>query len=256
MKNEIVPCTGWSRNLLLANDHMEKWIAYIIEDAIFLRSFDHVTGAISPDGGCNFETFTNGDMLEIESLSPLASLAPGESVSHTEIWHLACRTSGILPDAKTSPLRAALFALLAIFALAGCETVETDGPTRAAMNAAIPSEQPGDYFIGRRMYKQDYKMWGWVREPGKPWKTARLVMMNEQGKLAPDREAGKLGSDNNYEYRLLGRFSGERVYEPASDSFYPEFVLKGSEVLSAAPARIFSTKRQEEPAVRILVPPI
>lgn len=68
--------------------HKEHWIAYIIDDAIFLKTFDYITGAIYPDGGCNFETFTNDDMLEIESLSPLASLAPGESVSHTENWYL------------------------------------------------------------------------------------------------------------------------------------------------------------------------
>jgi len=68
--------------------HKEKWVAYIIDDSIFLKTFDHVTGAVYPDGGCNFETFTNDDMLEIESLSPLASLAPGESVSHTENWYL------------------------------------------------------------------------------------------------------------------------------------------------------------------------
>ncbi|MEI6035330.1 MAG: hypothetical protein WCS65_13760 [Verrucomicrobiae bacterium] len=151
---------------------------------------------------------------------------------------------------------AVFFVVAAVFLTAGCETVAPDGAARAAMDAAISSEPPGDYFIGRRMYKQDYKMWGWVREPGKPWKTARLVMMNEQIKLAPDREAGKLGSDNNYEYRLLGGFSGNLVYEPASDSFNPEFVLKGYEVRSSAPPRIFSTKRQEDPAVRILVPPI
>lgn len=146
-------------------------------------------------------------------------------------------------------------ALLAL-AFVGCETVESDAPARSAMNAAIAAEQPGDYFIGRRMYKRDYKMWGWVRQPGQPWKSAKLVMMNEQVKLAPDREAGKLGTDNNYEYRLIGGYSGQLVYEPASDSFYPEFLLKGYEVRSTAPARIFSTKRQEEPAVRILVPPI
>ncbi|MEI6280068.1 MAG: hypothetical protein WCQ16_11910 [Verrucomicrobiae bacterium] len=68
--------------------HKEKWIAYIIEDSIFLKTFDRITGAIYPDGGCNFETFTNNDMLEIESLSPLASLAPGDAVSHTENWYL------------------------------------------------------------------------------------------------------------------------------------------------------------------------
>lgn len=153
-------------------------------------------------------------------------------------------------------LRLLAAALFLVFLGAGCETMAPDAGAIASMNAAIPSEQPGDYFVGRRMYKQDYKMWGWVREPGKPWKSAKLVMMNEQIKLAPDREAGKLGSDNNYEYRLFGSFSGNLVYEPASDSFYPEFILKGYEVKSTAPARIFSTKRQEDPAVRILATPL
>ena len=148
-----------------------------------------------------------------------------------------------------------LFAAV-LLGLTGCETVDLDAAPMAAMNAAIPNEQPGDYFIGRRMYKQDYKMWGWVREPGRPWKTAKLVMMNEQTKLAPDREAGKLGADNNYEYRLTGGFSGQLVYEPASDQFYPEFLLKGCDVKDPAPARIYSTKRQEDPAVRILAPPL
>ncbi len=150
----------------------------------------------------------------------------------------------------------AMGCVVAVFCLGGCQTVEIDSPARAEMNAAISAEQPGDYFIGRRMYKKDYKMWGYVREPGKPWKSAQLVMMNEQVKLAPDREAGKLGSDNSYEYRLYGGFSGEKVYEPASDEFYPEFVLKGYEVRSGAPARIYSTKRQEDPTVRIIAPPI
>lgn len=153
-------------------------------------------------------------------------------------------------------MKTLLAAVLLAFALAGCETVDVNAGARAEMNAAIQAEQPGDYFIGRRMYKQDYKMWGWVREPGRPWKTAKHVMLNEQVKLAPDREAGKLGTDNNYEYRLLGGFSGQLVYEPASDRFYPEFVLKGYELRSTAPARIYSTKRQEEPAVRILAPPM
>ena len=161
-----------------------------------------------------------------------------------EMRNAKCMAAGLL---------AGLFLLLVF---SGCETVDLDAGPMAAMNAAIPNEQPGDYFIGRRMYKQDYKMWGWVREPGQPWKTAKLVMMNEQTKLAPDREAGKLGADNNYEYRLLGGFTGQLVYEPASDKFYPEFLLKGYEIKSPSPARIFSTKREEDPAVRILSPPL
>ena len=123
------------------------------------------------------------------------------------------------------------------------------------MNTAIAGEAQGNYFIGRRMYKSDYKMWGWVREPGQGWPTARLVMFNEQRKLAPDREKGKIGSDNNYEYKLLGRFSGETVYEPASDRFYPEFILEGYELLNTNPTGIYIVKEQEDPDVRIIMKP-
>ncbi len=156
---------------------------------------------------------------------------------------------------KSNALRC-LLTILASLALFGCETMDSGAESRAAMNAAIRAEQPGNYFIGRRMYKRDYKVWGWVREPGKPWKTARLVMLNEQKKLAPDREQNRLGSDNNYEYRLSGGFSGDMVYEPASDGIYPEFVLTGYEIRSTSPPNIYQQKRQSEPGVRLLQPPL
>lgn len=143
----------------------------------------------------------------------------------------------------------------AALALAGCESMDTDAAGRASMNQAIRAEQPGNYYVARRMYKKDYKVWGWVREPGKPWKTARLVMLNEQRQLAPDRAANKLGMDNGYEYTLTGSFSGQTVYEPASDGFYPEFILVGAEVRSVSPPNIYQQKRQNKPEVRILQPP-
>lgn len=140
--------------------------------------------------------------------------------------------------------------------LTGCETInQQDMAAREAMNAAIRQEAPGNYFIGRRLYKKDFKMWGWVREPGKPWSTAQLVMLNEQKKLAPDRERGKLGDDNNYEYKLFGYFSGDMVYEPASNRFYPEFVLTGYELRSIAPPPIYRNPKAIDPAARILTPP-
>lgn len=145
--------------------------------------------------------------------------------------------------------------LLALFVAAGCETTSTTvrpDPRAAAMIAAEP---PGNYFVGRRYYKKDYKMWGWVRRPGQPWNTAQLVMMNENAKLAPDRAAGTLGIDNNVEYRLQGRFTGGRVYEPASNDFYPEFVLTGYEVVSRTPPNIYADRRALDPAVRLLAPP-
>jgi len=123
------------------------------------------------------------------------------------------------------------------------------------MLAEINAEPAGDYFIGRRYYKVDYKFWGYIRKPGESWAFAKMVMLNEQQKLAPDRELGKLGSDNGYEYKLYGNFSGETVYEPASNGFYPEFVLKGYELKNVSPAPIFKVVGALDPQRRIIAKP-
>ena len=128
--------------------------------------------------------------------------------------------------------------------LAGCAT-ESSGIEQVRVNAAqkIAAEPPGDYFIGHRYFKGSvFKFWGYVRKPGTPWKSAQLVVLNEKEKLAPDRETRTFGSDNNYEYKLHGCFSGQTVYEPASNGFYPEFVLKSYELISTNPPPIFRSQ--------------
>jgi hypothetical protein len=127
--------------------------------------------------------------------------------------------------------------------LNSCETVPPGiQQARAAMAQSISNEPIGDYYIGRRYFKPDFKFWGYVRRPGQPWSTAQLVMLNEKQKLAPDRERLAFGSDNNYEYKLYGYFSGDKVYEPASNGFYPEFVLQGYELISTNPPPIFKSQ--------------
>jgi hypothetical protein len=68
--------------------HRENWVGYLMKNALFIKTFAYEEGAIYPDFGCNFETFTNAQMLEVETLSPLQILAPGESLAHTETWRL------------------------------------------------------------------------------------------------------------------------------------------------------------------------
>lgn len=129
--------------------------------------------------------------------------------------------------------------------LPGCQTGGvSQGIQQARLEQAarIQAEPPGDYFIGRRYYKKYFKIWGYVRRPGQPWSTAQLVMLNEKQKLAPDRAQNNFGYDNNYEYKLYGNFSGDPVYEPASNGMYPEFVLKNYELLSTNPSPIFKSQ--------------
>jgi hypothetical protein len=68
--------------------HRSGGVGYLNGGTLFIKSFGYHEGQRYPDGGVNYETFTNGDMLEMESLGPLQTLEPGQSVEHTETWEL------------------------------------------------------------------------------------------------------------------------------------------------------------------------
>ena len=72
--------------------HRERWIAYVLSDSLFIKTFEYDLGALYPDGGCNFETFADSEILEIESLGPLVTLNPGQAANHHETWHLFALT--------------------------------------------------------------------------------------------------------------------------------------------------------------------
>lgn len=73
--------------------HQRRWIAYHQGDSLFIKTIEFHEGATYPDLGCNFETFTNEEMLEVEALGPLVELAPGASTSHVEHWDLFNRVT-------------------------------------------------------------------------------------------------------------------------------------------------------------------
>jgi hypothetical protein len=73
------------------------WLGYVFEDAFFIKRFGVRREETYPDGGCNVEVYTNGRMLELESLGGLADLKPGEEIVHTESWEVY-RTHSIPKD--------------------------------------------------------------------------------------------------------------------------------------------------------------
>jgi len=66
----------------------DGWAAFARGNHLFVKKFDVVKNATYPDFGSAVETFTNADMLELETLGPLTKLAPGATVEYTERWWL------------------------------------------------------------------------------------------------------------------------------------------------------------------------
>jgi len=62
------------------------WSAYWSDGSVFVKHAQRKSGADYPDFGCDFETFTNGKMIELETLGVLAPIAPGKRARHVEHW--------------------------------------------------------------------------------------------------------------------------------------------------------------------------
>jgi len=62
---------------------------YVLGDDILCKKYDtnHPYGKY-PDGGCSFETYVCGEMIEFETLGELKTVAPGEESEHIENWSL------------------------------------------------------------------------------------------------------------------------------------------------------------------------
>ncbi|MDQ1256337.1 MAG: hypothetical protein QG656_933, partial [Candidatus Hydrogenedentes bacterium] len=67
----------------------QGWAAYTLGEVVFIKRFAFDPAATYPDHGCNNETFTNEDMIEVESVGPMTKLAAsGGTVTHDENWFL------------------------------------------------------------------------------------------------------------------------------------------------------------------------
>lgn len=62
--------------------------AYSLNGELFIKRYQADPKKTYPDMGASFETFTNADMEEIETMGALTRLAPGETVEHVERWTL------------------------------------------------------------------------------------------------------------------------------------------------------------------------
>jgi hypothetical protein len=77
--------------------HRMGWVGYLNSGVLFVKRFDYREGAVYPDRGTRYQTFSNEDMLEMETCGELVTLAPGMSAELTETWELY----GNVPPVRT-----------------------------------------------------------------------------------------------------------------------------------------------------------
>lgn len=86
----------------------EGWAAYQLGQDLFVKRFAFDESATYPDGGVNFEVFSNEVILEVETLGGLVDLAPGAHTSHEETWELYRGTDPVVDEqsaARLPPVR-------------------------------------------------------------------------------------------------------------------------------------------------------
>ena len=66
----------------------DSWIGYARAGHLFIKKSKFIEGQSYPDFGCSMETFTNDQILEVESLSPFIAVPPGDAIEHIEDWYL------------------------------------------------------------------------------------------------------------------------------------------------------------------------
>ena len=81
-------------NLKIGTFTPKGYVYHLLPQGLFKKTLDTIKeGRIYPDNMCNVEVYTSFRMAEIESLSPIYTLAPNETADHVEKWNIYAPSS-------------------------------------------------------------------------------------------------------------------------------------------------------------------
>lgn len=93
------PNVHWGSNYILLDAELDLpfkvgfpnprgWLAYWWNGTLFVKRAEYDAQAEYFDCGSSSECYCNQTFIELETLSPIRTIAPGETVSHIETWEL------------------------------------------------------------------------------------------------------------------------------------------------------------------------
>src|SRR5687768_885223 len=97
--NMTNPNVQWGSTYILVNANMDApfkvgfpnprgWLAYWLNGTLFVKHAEYKEQADYFDFGSSSECYCNQSFLELETLAPIGTLAPGETMSHVETRNL------------------------------------------------------------------------------------------------------------------------------------------------------------------------
>lgn len=98
------PNLTWGENYILVNADMKApfkvgfpnprgWLAYWLENTLFVKHAKYEAQSAYYDFGSSSECYCNDQFLELETLAPITTIAPKESITHIETWALYGNTT-------------------------------------------------------------------------------------------------------------------------------------------------------------------
>lgn len=82
--------------------HRMGWVGYWNAGNLFVKRFDYREGALYPDWGTRYQTFSDSNMLEMETVGEFVTLQPGESATLTESWELYGNVPAVATEADVA----------------------------------------------------------------------------------------------------------------------------------------------------------
>lgn len=157
-------------------------------------------------------------------------------------------------------IRKLFIASVICLVLSQCHSLKSDCQAIQEREAQIAQETPGNYYVGRRYYVPLTRFWGYLREPQKSWRTAKLVIMDESLCRTPDRgyeppvKGAVFGTDKNVEYVVRGSYTQEKAYDPSTNQVLPVFKATGFEVRNRKPGFLFKPSEEYSEEYVTLMP--
>jgi hypothetical protein len=97
--NPSDPNIHWGQNYILVRANMDApfkvgfpnprgWLAYWLNGTLFVKRANYEAQSAYFDFGSSSECYCNDKFIELETLAPISTINPGESVTHVETWEL------------------------------------------------------------------------------------------------------------------------------------------------------------------------